>query len=89
MDDHIAFTAAALHEVLKGVVVESSQAKDASKDGWWRKLEAALASAGSVNEDLNEMNGDENAAGRPLLFDVKDLFANVIPNLLRQPGAAL
>ena len=76
----------ALQDVVKNVVLESSQAKEAGQDGWWRKLEAVLAAAGSVSEDLNDANSDEVDAGRALLFDVKDLFANVVPNLLRSHG---
>ena len=86
MDDHVTLTASALQEVVKSVVVESSQAKDAGQEGWWRKLEAALASAGSVSEDLTEANSDEVAVGRAPVFDVSDLFANVVPNLLRLTG---
>ena len=74
---------------MKNVVLESSQAKEAGQDGWWRKLEAVLAAAGSVSEDLNDANSDEVDAGRALLFDVKDLFANVVPNLLRSHGETL
>lgn len=80
------FTASALQDIVKAVVVESSQGRDAGQEGWWRKLEAALAAAGSVSEDINDANSDESAAGRPLVFDVTDLFANVIPSLLRLLG---
>ncbi|KAJ3527044.1 hypothetical protein NM688_g8180 [Phlebia brevispora] len=82
VDDHMVPTAAALQEVVKAVVIESSQVKDAGQDGWWRKLEAALASAGSVSEDLNDANSDEVASGRPPVFNVNNLFSNVMPNLL-------
>lgn len=86
MDDHVTLTASALQEVVKSVVLESSQAKDAGQEGWWRKLEAALASAGSVSEDLAEANSDEVAVGRSPIFDVSNLLANVIPNLLSVTG---
>ena len=48
--------------------------------------EAALAAAGTVSDDLNEANEDEIDAGHPGIFDVKDLFTNVMPNLMRQTG---
>ena len=86
VDDHLAFTASALQEVVKTAVLESSQDKEAGQEGWWRKLEAALASAGSVSEDLADVNTDETSSGRAPLFDVHELFANVIPNLLRLTG---
>ncbi|KAI0789448.1 ARM repeat-containing protein [Abortiporus biennis] len=83
LERYPAQTASAIGSIINKFVQESSEAREAGNEIWWKPLEAALASLGSLSEGVLECLDDEEIAGRPKPIDIEWLLGNVIPELLR------
>ncbi|TDL19426.1 ARM repeat-containing protein [Rickenella mellea] len=75
-------TTQALTNVVAQTVLRSKELREAGNAEWWRPLEAALASVGSLSEPLLEFIDDEEQSGRPKPIEIEPLLADVIPSLL-------
>jgi hypothetical protein len=75
-----------LNATIQKVVVETNAEREKGNANWWRRLEATLASLGSVSESVMDCVNDEVDAGKPKPIDIEGLLANIIPPLLSLSG---
>ncbi|PPQ99515.1 hypothetical protein CVT24_005305 [Panaeolus cyanescens] len=64
------------------IAVSEGNRSGADQDSWWRPLEAALASIGSVAETVTDCIEDEQESGRAKPIDIDSLLTNVIPPIV-------
>ncbi|KAF8522163.1 ARM repeat-containing protein [Hysterangium stoloniferum] len=84
LDRYSTHATRALQNATQRLIEESNQARQQGSQDWWvwRSLEAALAALGAHASTILDTIEDEEAANRPLPFDVESLLTNVIPSLL-------
>ena len=81
--EHFGQTAlSALNSAFQASIPIADRAREQGDADWWKLYEAALSLVGAVSNELLDQNDESKEAGKPVAFDIEQVFTSIVPTYL-------